>query len=63
MAAAVVLAGDRQLTLEELRAWGRERLAPYKVPSRLLVVEELPRNPLGKVTKREVLKLFEPADG
>ncbi len=63
VAAAVVLAGDRQLTLEELRAWGRERLAPYKVPSRLLVVEELPRNPLGKVTKREVLKLFEPADG
>jgi fatty-acyl-CoA synthase len=36
---------------EELRAWCRERLAAYKVPVRVLVVEELPRNATGKVLK------------
>jgi malonyl-CoA/methylmalonyl-CoA synthetase len=45
-------------SIDELRAWGKERLAPAKVPSRLLVVDELPRNALGKVTKPAVSGLF-----
>jgi malonyl-CoA/methylmalonyl-CoA synthetase len=47
--------------LEELREWGRDRLAPYKLPTRLKVVDELPRNALGKVTKRAVAGWFGPA--
>jgi malonyl-CoA/methylmalonyl-CoA synthetase len=43
---------------EELRAFARERLAPYKVPKDVLVVPELPRNALGKVTKPAVKELF-----
>jgi malonyl-CoA/methylmalonyl-CoA synthetase len=39
------------LSEEALRAWARERIAPYKVPRRVVFVEELPRNALGKVTK------------
>jgi malonyl-CoA/methylmalonyl-CoA synthetase len=46
------------LTLEALRAWARERLAVYKVPTRLLVVDALPRNAMGKVTKPDVARLF-----
>jgi fatty-acyl-CoA synthase len=38
--------------LEELTAHCRERLARYKVPKLFRVVEELPRNPTGKVLKR-----------
>ena len=41
-----------------LRAWGKERLAAAKVPSRFAFVAELPRNSMGKVTKADVGKLF-----
>jgi malonyl-CoA/methylmalonyl-CoA synthetase len=41
------------------RAWGKERLAAYKVPSRFVVVDDLPRNALGKVVKAAVVPLFE----
>jgi len=37
---------------DDLRAWCRERLAGYKVPKRVVVVEQLPRNPTGKVLRR-----------
>lgn len=40
------------LTIEELRAWGKERLAVYKVPQELRVLDALPRNAMGKVQKR-----------
>ena len=46
------------LTREELSAWAKERLAPYKVPRDLRVVPALPRNAMGKVVKPEVMKLF-----
>ena len=57
--AAVVLRSDQPLSLEALQTWARERLARYKVPSRLVEVEALPRNVLGKVTKPDVAKLFD----
>jgi malonyl-CoA/methylmalonyl-CoA synthetase len=43
----------------DLRAWGKERMAAYKVPSRFVVVDELPRNALGKVVKADVVPLFD----
>ena len=46
------------LALAALRTWAKERLAPYKVPTLLRVVEDLPRNPMGKVVKPEVARLF-----
>jgi malonyl-CoA/methylmalonyl-CoA synthetase len=52
---------DSELTLAELRDWGRERLSAPKVPSRLLLVKDLPRNAMGKVVKTEVVKLFQAA--
>ena len=56
--AALILKKGCALTLEALRKWGKERLAPYKVPSRILAVGELPRNAMGKVVKPEVSRLF-----
>jgi malonyl-CoA/methylmalonyl-CoA synthetase len=38
--------------------WARQRLAPYKVPTRLRIVTELPRNEMGKVQKPRVAELF-----
>ena len=59
--AAVELQPGCDLDLQELRYWGKERLAPYKVPSRLEVVQSLPRNAMGKVVKPKVLELFSDA--
>ena len=57
--AAVVAGGRRRRsTPATLRAWGKEQLAPAKVPSRFAFVDELPRNTLGKVLKPEVTRLF-----
>ena len=58
VSAAVVTRGGDELTLDALRAWARERLAIYKIPTRLLVVAALPRNAMGKVTKPDVVRLF-----
>ncbi len=57
--AAVVLADGAVLDLESLRVWARERLAIYKVPSRLHLLAELPRNAMGKVTKPAVTEIIE----
>jgi malonyl-CoA/methylmalonyl-CoA synthetase len=51
VAAHVVLRDGASLSLEELRGFGKERLAPYKVPSRLRCEDALPRNVMGKVHK------------
>jgi long-chain acyl-CoA synthetase len=39
------------LTSEEIRAFCREHLAHFKVPSEVEIRDELPRNPGGKVIK------------
>ncbi len=42
----------------ELRAWGKERLAPYKVPHTFMAVAALPRNAMGKVQKPAVRRML-----
>jgi malonyl-CoA/methylmalonyl-CoA synthetase len=56
--AALVLRSQCHLTLESFRSWAKEQLAVYKVPTRILEVEKLPRNAMGKVTKPAVVKLL-----
>ena len=56
--AALVLASREPLSLEDLRRWAGQRLAPYKLPTRLLILDELPRNAMGKVTKPDLAPLF-----
>ena len=64
VAAALVLpAGGGAPDEGALRQWLRERLAPYKAPTLFAVVEELPRNAMGKVTKPAVRDLFIPQNG
>ena len=40
-----------------LLAWCRERLTPYRIPARIIEVDELPRNEIGKVVKRDLVAL------
>jgi malonyl-CoA/methylmalonyl-CoA synthetase len=59
VAAAVVLKDGNVLDLQSLRTWGRELLATHKLPSRLLVLDALPRNAMGKVMKPALATLFQ----
>ena len=61
IAAAVVLNDGNALDLPSLRTWARESLASHKLPSRLLVLDALPRNAMGKVMKPSVVALFQTA--
>ncbi len=56
--AALVPRAGRRPEVQRIEEWTRERLASYKVPSRFLLVNELPRNAMGKVLKPEVARLF-----
>lgn len=56
VAAVVRVRGEEPDDLgEQLRAYAREQLSPYKVPARWFVVDELPITPTGKVQKFAVL--------
>lgn len=57
--AALVLAPNATATTDSLRSWAKERLATYKVPKEVLVLEELPRNAMGKVSKPQLKKIVE----
>jgi long-chain acyl-CoA synthetase len=52
--AAVSLKEEADATADELRAFVKERVAAYKYPRHLWLVDELPKGPTGKVLKREV---------
>jgi acyl-CoA synthetase (AMP-forming)/AMP-acid ligase II len=57
--AAVRVRPNSSLTGEALKAWVTERIAEYKVPARITMVDELPRSGTRKVQKHEVRSLFE----
>jgi fatty-acyl-CoA synthase len=50
--AVVVPASGAEIDLDALQSYAREHLGGYKVPRRLELVHELPRNASGKVLKR-----------
>jgi len=54
--ACVVTRADAALDLEALRAWARDRLAPYKLPRALRRMAALPRNSMGKVQKSVLMR-------
>jgi long-chain acyl-CoA synthetase len=46
------------LTLEELRNHCRELIAYFKLPERLVVVDEIPYNDTGKINRRQLASLI-----
>jgi malonyl-CoA/methylmalonyl-CoA synthetase len=63
VAAVVVLDENAAFDLPTMREWCKGRLSVYKIPQRLLVVDELPRNAMGKITKPAVRVLFDASRG
>src|SRR6187200_3456977 len=54
LVAYVVLRPGSALTSEDVIVFGRDNLARFKVPREVHVRDELPRNALGKVLRREL---------
>ena len=55
--AYVVLRAGAQLSEDEIKAYVKDNLANYKVPRDVIFLDELPRNPTGKVLKGELLEI------
>ena len=58
VAAIVVLRAGAEATAEELIAHTRGRLAGFKVPKRVEFSDALPKNPSGKILKRELREAY-----
>ena len=59
-AAVVHLSAGQTASEQELQDWVRERIAAFKVPVKILFSEDtLPRNPNGKIMKRDLKDLFQ----
>jgi long-chain acyl-CoA synthetase len=54
IAALVVLRDDAKADPSELEAFVRQRIADYKCPRLVVLVEDLPHGPSGKVLRREI---------
>ncbi len=54
--AAVTPAPGTTLSVEALRTFAREHLAPHKVPSRIVFIDEIPRVGPGKFKKKELIQ-------
>jgi acyl-CoA synthetase (AMP-forming)/AMP-acid ligase II len=59
VAAVIARPGRRsEVEGEGLRDWAKQRIASYKVPKRVVVLEDFPRNPVGKVVKPELARVL-----
>lgn len=56
--AFVTLKDDHSVTEIELRSFAKKRLAGYKVPREIRVIQDFPRGPTGKVLKRTLRESF-----
>jgi len=56
--AVVVKKAGAEVTPGELITWARQHIAGYKLPKSVDFIEALPRNPTGKILKRELRKAY-----
>ncbi len=56
--AACIVSNESEIVANSISDWLKEELPGYKVPRKFIVLQELPRNVLGKVTKNELKKMF-----
>jgi long-chain acyl-CoA synthetase len=61
VAAFVALRADPPATVDELIAHCRDRLAAFKYPRRLVVLDALPKSPTGKILKSRLVSFGERA--
>ena len=57
--AAIIPKENNTINPDAFQQWLLERLPKYKIPRRIKWVDNLPRNAMGKVTKKDLIPLFE----
>ena len=57
--AFVVAKAGQEANAEEIMAFCQEKLARFKCPKQVRFVESLPKNPIGKILKKELRRLIE----
>ncbi|MBF4999737.1 hypothetical protein IRT45_21580 [Nocardia sp. BSTN01] len=55
VAAVVALAPGAEATADDLRDYVKARVAAYKYPRQVWLVDALPKGPTGKILKREIV--------
>ena len=58
IAAAVVLRPNTSMTASDIRQFAAARLAPFKVPRQVFIVEDFPKSPTGKVQRHSLAEKF-----
>ncbi len=58
IAAALVVNNNNNITLEEIKSFLKNKLASFKHPKKILIVESLPKTELGKVQKEKLREMF-----
>ncbi len=56
VAAAIVLKTKHQLTEQELKEFLRNKLAPFKIPQTIIVLDEIPKGKTGKLQRLGLAK-------
>ncbi len=59
----IVLKPGQAATAEEIKAWCKERLAAYKVPTHYEFRTELPKTTVGKILRRELVRQHKETEG
>ena len=54
--------GPQSFKLDEFKEWCKQKLPKYSIPSLAKIIEKMPRNQLGKVVKKELIKKYESDD-
>lgn len=55
---SAIVIREKELSIEEVQKWCSKSLSGYKIPRIIKIIEELPKNSMGKITKTKLKKLF-----
>ena len=58
VAAVIKLKAGKSVTEEEMIAHCREKLSSFKIPKKVIFVDELPKTPTGKILKRDMRQTY-----
>ena len=56
--AAAITSSTETTSLKDIQSWSKNYLSAYKIPRKLIFLEELPKNSMGKVVKQDLRDYF-----